>query len=162
MNAIVVVDNNWGIGKDNDLLTHLPGDLKYFKQMTSGNVIVYGRKTLESFPGGNPLPNRTNIVLTSNPNFKNDKCIVCCGVENLLDELKKYDSDTIFVAGGESVYELLLDRCTTVYVTKMYKTFEADKHFPNLDERVEFTEVDSSELQEENGVQYRFLKYIRK
>ena len=70
MNAIVAVDRNWAIGKDGDLLVHLPGDLKYYRQKTIGNVIIAGRKTLESFPGGRPLPERTNIVVTRNRDFE--------------------------------------------------------------------------------------------
>src|SRR5699024_9229111 len=111
MNAIVVVDKNWAIGKDGDLLCHLKKDLQYFKEKTTGKVIVIGRKTLESFPGAKPLPNRTNIVLTGNKDYKNDACVVCCGMDALDSELLKYDTEDIFVAGGETIYQQFLDKC---------------------------------------------------
>ena len=84
MNAIVVVDRNWAIGREGNLLVHLPGDLKYYKEKTTGNVIVYGRKTLSTYPGGKPLPNRTNIVLTRNRDYENDGCIICHSREEVL------------------------------------------------------------------------------
>ena len=93
MNCIVVADMNWAIGKDNGLLAHLPGDLKYYKEKTLGKVIVIGRKTLESFPGGKPLPGRTNLVLTGNPDYKNENCIVCCGMDALEKAMAQYDDE---------------------------------------------------------------------
>lgn len=161
MNAIVVVDKNWAIGKDNDLLVHLPGDLKYYKEKTTGKVIVIGRKTLESFPGGKPLPNRKNLVLTSNPQYKNEYCTVCLGEEAMLSELEKYEDDEIFISGGQSVYDLFLDRCDTVYVTKIEGEYPADRYFKNLDDDPGYQVTWESDMQEDKGVQYRFLKYQR-
>lgn len=161
MNCIVVVDENWAIGKDNDLLVHLPGDLKYYREKTIGKVIVIGRKTLESFPGQKPLPKRTNLVLTGNPDYKNDACIVCCGEEALLEEMKKYDDDDIFISGGESIYNRYLDKCDNVYVTKIFKAFDADKHFKNIDEDENYKLTWTSEINEENQIRYQFCKYER-
>ena len=95
MNLIVAADKNWGIGKDGGLLCHLPEDLKYFKEKTLGSVIVYGRKTLESFPGGKPLPKRINIVLTRDEDFKRENVTAVNGVDALLKELEKY-ADTLY------------------------------------------------------------------
>ena len=162
MNAIVVVDKNWAIGKDNDLLVHLPGDLKYYKEKTTGKVIVIGRKTLESFPGGRPLPNRTNLVLTSNPEYKNPHCTVCLGEAAMLKELENYPTQDIFVSGGQSIYDLFLDRCDTVYVTKIEDEYPADRYFRNLDEDDNYHVTWESDLQEDKGTKYRFLKYERK
>lgn len=162
MNCIVVADRNWAIGKDNGLLVHLPGDLKYYKEKTIGKVIVIGRKTLESFPGGKPLPGRTNIVLTGNSDYKNDSCVVCCGIEALEKELSKYDKRDIFISGGAMIYELFMDKCDTVYVTKLFEEFEADRYFPNMDAKDDFELTWESDIMEENGVQYRFVKYEKK
>ena len=161
MNCIVVVDQNWAIGKDNDLLVHLPGDLKYYREKTIGKVIVIGRKTLESFPGSKPLPKRTNLVLTGNPAYENKSCIVCCGVEALIAEMKKYPEEDIFISGGEMIYNMFVDKCDTVYVTKIYKAFEADKHFKNMDEDENYKITWKSDMQEENGIKYQFCKYER-
>lgn len=160
MNAIVVVDQNWAIGKDGGLLVHLPGDLKYYKEKTTGNVIVTGRKTLESFPGGRPLPNRTNIVITRNPDFRADGCILCHTKEQVLKTLEAYDPETIFIAGGAEVYRQFMDECDTFYVTKIEAKFDADRYFPNLDE-LGYQVVWESPVQEEKGITYRFLKYVR-
>lgn len=160
MNAIVVVDNNWAIGRNGDLLVHLPGDLKYYKEKTTGNVIVVGRKTLESFPGGKPLPNRTNIVITRNPDYEADGCIICSSKEEALKKLEEYDTEKVFIAGGAEIYRQFMDDCDEFYVTKIYESFEADRYFPNLDE-LGFKVIWESPLQEEKGIKYRFLRYAR-
>ena len=161
MNSIVVVDKNWAIGRDNDLLVHLPGDLKYYKEKTTGKVIVIGRKTLESFPGGRPLPNRTNLVLTSNPEYKNQYCTVCLGEEAMMEEIKKFPTEDIFVSGGQSIYDLFLDKCDTVYVTKIDAEYPADRYFKNLDQDSAFKVTWQSDVQEEKGTKYTFVKYER-
>ncbi len=162
MNLIVACDKNWAIGKDNGLLVHLPEDLKYYKEKTIGKVIVVGRKTLESFPGGRPLPNRINIVLTANPDYKNEHCIVCCGKDALYSELQKYDNGEIFVSGGSMTYELLFDSCDVIYVTKIFSEFEADKYFKNMEEQADFEITWQSDIKEHDGTQFQFLKYERK
>ncbi len=160
MNAITVVDENWAIGKDGGLLAHLPGDLKYYKEKTLGNVIVVGRKTLESFPGGKPLPGRTNIVLTANPHFEAERCIVCRSKDEVLAKLQAFDGQEVFIAGGAAVYQQFLDDCDAFYVTKIDAGFAADRYFPNLD-ALGYQVRWESPAQEENGIRYRFLKYRR-
>lgn len=164
MKLIVAVENNWGIGKDNGLLVHLPGDLKYFKERTTGKTVVMGRKTLESLPGGRPLPNRTNIVITRNEDFQKEGCIIARTVEEavkLAGEMAGGNTEDVMVMGGESIYRQMLPFCDTCYITKINKTFDADAFFPNLDEDSQFEVVWESEEQEENGVTYRFLEYKR-
>lgn len=161
MKTIVAVDENWGIGKDNGLLTHIPGDLKYFKEKTTGKTIVMGRKTLESLPGKKPLPDRENIVLTSDVNY-DAGCKVCHSYEELFEELKKYDTDDVFITGGAQVYRETLDLCDTFYITKIYKTFDADRFFTNLDGREDMEIVWKSEMQDHNGLKYQFFEYRRK
>lgn len=161
MNAIVAVDRNWAIGKDNDLLVHLPGDLKYYKSKTIGNVIVIGRKTLESFPGSKPLPGRTNIVLSSDPTFAPEGCVVCRSKEEVLEKIAQYEPDRVFICGGASIYQLFLEDCDAFYVTKIDEAFDADTFFPNLEELGYETDW-TSEPQEEKGHRYRFERYVKK
>ena len=113
MNIIVAVDKNWAIGKDNKLLVSIPADMKMFRQETTGKVVVMGRKTLESFPNGLPLKNRTNIVLTGNKDYNVKDAIIVHTVEELLEEIKKYPSEEVYCIGGDSVYKQLLPYCDT-------------------------------------------------
>ena len=138
MNIIVAVDSNWAIGKNNQLLVSIPADMKMFRQETTGKVVVMGRKTLESFPNGLPLKNRTNIVLTGNKNYKVNGATVVHTVDELLEEVKKYPSDQVYCIGGDSVYKLLLPYCDTAHVTRINFAYEADRYFPNLDEMPEW------------------------
>ena len=162
MNIIVAADRNWGIGKNNSLLVQIPRDQKIFREMTTGKVVVMGRKTLESLPQKQPLANRTNIVLSENPKFKIKGAIVVHSMDELMEELKKYDDDDIYIVGGESVYRQLLPYCNTAHVTKIDYTYEADAHFPNLDELQEWHITADSEEQTYFDLEYVFLKYERK
>ena len=131
MQAIVAADNNWGIGYQNRLLVSIPSDMKFFRQKTTGNVVVMGRKTLESFPNGLPLKNRVNIVLTKNKNYQVKDAVIVHSEEELLEELKKYPSEKIYVIGGESIYKMMLPYCDIVYVTKISKLSEMDSGVEN-------------------------------
>ncbi len=122
MNLIAAADLNWGIGKDGNLLTHLSGDLKYFKQKTSGKVVVMGRATLESLPGGRPLPERTNIVLTIDTSFGKEGCIIVHGMEELMRECAKYAPDDVMIIGGEQVYVQLIRQCDRIFITKIFES----------------------------------------
>ncbi len=159
MNLIVNADKNWGIGKNNELLVQIPNDMKMFRSTTIGNVVVMGRKTLESFPNGKPLPKRTNIVLTKNKNYAAKGAIVVHSKEELLEELKKYPEENIFVIGGESIYRMLLPYCTTAYVTRTDYAYDVDTYFPNLDELPEWKLVEESEEETYFDIEYRFTKY---
>ena len=119
MNLIVAVDENWAIGKDNKLLVSIPSDMKFFRETTTGKVVVMGRKTLESFPNGLPLKNRTNIVLTRNRDYQVKDAIVVHSVPELLVKLDKYSSEDVYVIGGDSVYQELLPYCDVAHVTKI-------------------------------------------
>ena len=147
MNLIAAVDNNWAIGKHNHLLVRIPMDKKFFRETTTGKVVVMGRKTLESFPDGRPLKMRTNIVLTHNPDYKVDNAIVVHSLDELHQELKKYNSEDIYVIGGEKIYEELLDECDVAHITKINYSYDADAYFPNLDERPEWKITADSEEQ---------------
>ena len=162
MNLIVAVDENWGIGKDGDLLCRISADMKYFRAMTTGHVLVLGRKTLESFPGKKPLPNRTHIVLTANRAYAAEGVTLCHSLEELPEVLADYREEDVFVIGGGSIYEQLLPFCRRAYVTKIYDTFPADTSFPNLDEKPEWELTQKGEVQEEKGVKFSFDLYERK
>ena len=162
MDLIVAVDAKWGIGKDGDLLHPISADLKYFRQKTTGNVLVMGRKTLESFPNKKPLPNRVNVVLTTTKNYEAEGVVFCYDLADLPEVLKPYEDKQIFVSGGGTIYEQLLPQCETAYVTKIYASYEADTVFPDLDENPEWELAEKGEMQEENGVQFSFDIYRRK
>lgn len=129
MNLIVAVDKNWAIGLHNKLLVSIPADMKFFRETTMGKVVVMGRKTLESFPGGQPLKKRTNIVLTSDQNYKVKDAVVVNSVEALLEELRQYNDEDIYVIGGESIYRQLLPYCKVAHITKIDHAYEADTYF---------------------------------
>lgn len=129
MNLIVAVDKNWAIGLHNKLLVSIPADMKFFRETTMGKVVVMGRKTLESFPGGQPLKKRTNIVLTSDKNYKVKDAVVVNSVEALLEELRQYNDEDIYVLGGESIYRQLLPYCKVAHITKIDHAYEADTYF---------------------------------
>lgn len=161
MNLIVAVDKNWGIGKNNKLLVSIPSDMKFFRSETNGKVVVMGRKTLESFPNGMPLKNRTNIVLTRDQNYHVKDTIVVHDIPELLEELKKYPDDQIYVIGGGKVYEELLPYCNVAHVTKIDFAFEADTFFPNLDQMEEWEITATSDEQTYFDLEYSFVKYER-
>ena len=162
MNIIVAADQNWAIGKDNKLLVSIPADMKFFRQTTTGKVVVMGRKTLESFPNGLPLKNRINIVLTKNPNYPVKDAIVVHSLEELQRELEAYHQDEVYVIGGESIYRMMLPYCDTAHVTKIHHAYEADTFFPNLDEMEEWEITQDSEEQTYFDLEYTFLKYEKK
>ncbi len=162
MNMILSADRNWGIGCNNKLLVSIPSDMKFFRTETTGKVVVMGRKTLESFPGGMPFKNRTNIVLTRDPGYDAKGALVVHSMEELLEELKKYKDEDIYVIGGGAVYEMMLPFCDTIHVTKIDFAYEADTFFPNLDEMPEWEITASSEEQTYFDLEYTFLKYERR
>ena len=162
MNMIVAADKNWAIGNHNELLVSIPSDMKFFRTTTTGKIVVMGRKTLESFPGGLPLKNRINIVLTRNPDYKVKDAVVCHSLEEVLEELKKYPSEDIYVIGGDTVYHQMLPYCDRIHVTKINHAYEADAWFPNLDEREEWQITADSDEQTYFDLEYRFLQYERK
>ena len=161
MNLIVAVDKNWAIGLGNKLLVSIPADMKFFRQTTTGKVVVMGRKTLESFPGGQPLKNRTNIVITRDENYKVKDGIVVSTIEEALEELKKYNDEDIFVIGGESIYRQMLPYCKTAFVTKIDHAYDADTFFPNLDEMEDWKLTGISEEQTYFDLEYVFARYER-
>ena len=160
MNAIVVVDSNWAIGREGQLLFSLPTDMKRFRQLTLGSTVLLGRKTLESFPGGKPLPKRRNVVLTS-------RDLQTEGVDCVrsLEALRSAGqaAENAFVIGGGSVYAALLPSCRRVYVTKVDAAVQgADTWFPNLDQLPGWEIEAVSDPVTENGLTFRFVDYFNR
>ena len=162
MKAILSADRNWGIGNGNKLLVSIPSDMKFFRQTTTGKVVVMGRKTLESFPNGQPLKNRTNIVLTENPDYRVKDAVIVHSKEELLKTLEQYDTEDIYIIGGESIYRIMLPYCDTVLVTKIDRAFQADTFFPDLDKMEEWEMTEEGEEQTCFDLEFRFTKYERR
>ncbi len=159
MKAIVCVDDNWAIGSGNDLLYHIPEDMKFFKSKTIGNVVVMGMATFLSFPNQKPLVDRTNIVLSDDPDFNPDGVTVVRSMDELFTLLGRFEKDTVYVIGGASIYAQLVPYCTTVYVTKVKASQPADKFFPNLDKDENWILTKQGEELEYKGLKYSFTKY---
>ncbi len=159
MNAIVAVDERWGIGRDGGMLFHLPGDLRYFSRITRGKTLVMGRATLLSLPGGRPLKDRRCLVLSRNQNFLAEGAEVLHSKEELARAIKALPANEVFLIGGESLYRDLLPHCEKAYVTKVRASAPADRRFPDLDELPGWHLLEQGEEQEENGLRYAFCVY---
>ena len=159
MNAIVAVDNHSAIGNKGSLLVRIPMDQKYFRQMTIGKVVVLGRKTLATFPNGLPLPGRTNIIMSRNQNLKVKGATVVHSLEELMEELKQYASEDVFVIGGDDIYKQLVPYCDTVYATRIDYRYAADAYFPNLDDLPSWTLTEEGEENTYFDLEFTFCKY---
>ena len=162
MNVIAAVDRKWGIGNKRQLLVQIPADQKLFRQETTGKVIILGHRTLETFPQGMPLAVRTNIILSRDPDFKVKGADVVHSIEELMEELRAYDSRDVYVVGGESIYQQLLPYCDTAHLTMIDHTYEADAHFPNLETDEEWVQTGESDEQTYFDLAYTFVKYERR
>lgn len=157
MNCIAAVDNNWAIGIDNRLLFHIPQDLHFFKEKTVGKTVIMGKNTLLSLPEQKPLANRKNIVLSASLMEKD--FIVCKDVKSLFEKIKDYDSDDLFVIGGEQIYRLLLPYCSTAYITKVDDEKPANRFFMNLNLSENWEMTFKGEKQVYNGIEFCFCEY---
>ncbi|MBR4982107.1 MAG: dihydrofolate reductase [Lachnospiraceae bacterium] len=162
MNLIVAVDENWAIGYKNELLIRIPADMKMFRQETTGKVVVLGRKTLETFPNAQPLKNRTNIILSTNKDYKVKDATVVHSIEELLEELKNYADEDIYIIGGETIYRQMLPYCNVAHITKIDRSYEADAFFPNLDADPAWEITAESDEQSYFDTTYAFVRYERR
>lgn len=162
LNLIASADSGWGIGKDGQLLFPIKRDMARFKALTTGNIVIMGRKTLDSLPDGKPLADRINIVLTRDTNFKRDNVIVCNSVDELANAVNAYPQKHPFVIGGGEIYRLLLPCCKTAYITRVDAVQSADTHMPNLDENPDWILSEQSKEFIENGISFTFCIYKRK
>ena len=160
ISAIVAVDNNWGIGYNGDLLEHIPEDLKYFKALTTGHVVVMGRKTWDSLPK-KPLPNRINYVITKEAKSSNEE-VAYFNMDCIKMMMQKQNDYEYFIIGGGTIYNQLLPFCDRVYVTKIYKDHDnVDTYFPNLDKSEEWAPAACGQLLTHNDLSYQFWQYDR-
>lgn len=164
MIILCAVDQQWNIGNDGDLLCKISADLKRYKELTTGNITIMGRKTFESLPGGKALPNRVHIVLTRNENYVRDNVIVVHSVEELLETLKEINPNnelTNYVTGGGEIVRELLPYCTGAYITKILKTFpDADTSIPSLDREGGWKATESTGIFKEDDVEYQYVNYV--
>ena len=159
MKLIVAVDKNWAIGYKNELLVSIPADMRFFRDQTMDKVVVMGKNTLESFPGGKALKRRVNIVVALEKSYKAPDTIVVNSIEDAIAEASKYNTDDVYVIGGASIYKQMLQFCDTAYVTKIDHAYVADTYFPNLDEDDSWQLTEISEEQTYYDLEYRFTKY---
>ncbi len=157
MTLIVSVDEHWGIGRDGDQLCYIRADLKRFQALTTGHCVLLGRKTLQTFPGGRPLKNRRNLILSTDPTYTCEGAETC---SDLADALRVAPPDT-FVIGGESVYRQALPFCDTALVTAVHHTFDADRFFPSLDSDPNWVLEEESALFSEGELSYSYRVYRR-
>lgn len=162
MECIVNVDEKWGIGREGNLLVSISDDLKRFRALTTGKTVVLGRKTLSTFPGGRPLKNRRNIVLSTDKGLTIEGADVVNSAEEALELLKDVPGEEICIIGGASVYEVFLPYCRVCRLTKTFVDGKADRFFPNLDNSPDWEVSEKSEILEENGIKYQYLDYVNK
>ena len=160
MQCIVNVTQDWGIGLRDELLVSISADLRRFRQLTTGGTVILGRKTLATFPGGRPLKNRTNLVLSSNRHLEIPGAQVLHSLPQLLAACRSVPPENLFVIGGASVYELLLPYCTRALVTKTLVHRPADRFFPDLDSLPNWSAVSQSEVLEEDGIPFQYVDYV--
>ncbi len=161
MNLIVAVDLNWGIGKGNDLLYHIPEDMKFFRTMTIGKNVICGKNTLLSFPGSKPLPDRKHFVLTHGDLPQDENLVAVHSMEELQQTLATLPKEDVFVIGGASVYRQLLKQCKIAYVTKIFKDEKkADVFFPDLSSDPDWRLVDPGKRTvSKSGTEFAFQVY---
>ena len=169
MKLVVAVDKEWGIGYNGGLLAAVKADLAHFKELTVGKTVILGSTTLKTFPGGKPLKNRKNIVLSRRADFCPEGATVLSSIEALLSYVKDHPQEEFVVIGGASVYKQLLPYCNTAYVTLFEENFRKDTYFPNLDTDPHWQCVSIGERQYScgetdtiDGMPYRFAEYRRK
>ena len=159
MKIILAVDQNWGIGRDNEMLFHLKKDLGHFRNLTMGNIVIMGRNTYESI--GKALDGRENLVLTRNKDYKLDDALVFHSLNDILAYVKEKDKE-IFVIGGRQIVDLFLPYCEEAIITKIFDQKDADTYLHNFDLDNEFEIKTESEIFDENGIKFKYVNYRRK
>lgn len=157
---IAAVAENNVIGKNNDLVWHLPADLKYFKETTKGHFVMMGRKTFESF--GKPLRNRTHIIITRDKNYSYPDCYVVHNLQEAYDIAEKNNQQEIFILGGAEIYRQSIDQTDRLYITEIRESFDGDTFFPEINKN-KWKEVERNDFEpdEKNKYPYSFVRYER-
>lgn len=157
LSIICAMGKNRAIGRNNKLPWNIPDDLKHFKKITSGHAVVMGRKTFESLPC--PLPGRTNIVITNDPSFKAEGCVICYSIEEAFAKAKKIEKDEIFIIGGGAIYKQTINTANKLYLTIVDdEPADADTFFPDYSE---FKKILKEESRETNGLKYKFVELVK-
>ena len=159
MNRILAGDKENGIDCNNQLLFRIPEDMKYFRSMTLGKVVVMGHETFKSLPKAQPLVDRVNIVLSRNTSLQLNGVIVCNTLEQLLETISGYNTDDVFVIGGQAIYALLIDYCAKAYVTHIDAQKQADVFFPDIKSMSNWIEMQRSEQKEYNDISFVYTEY---
>ena len=160
ISIIVAVSEDWGIGKDNELLWHISEDLKRFKKLTSGNAVIMGKKTWESLPR-RPLPGRKNIVVTDDPNESIENSVTAYSIDDALD--KCGPAEEIFIIGGGSIYRQFMPIADRLFITHVHKKAPADIYFPEIDRSIwEIIEKEEFKTDENNSIPYTYTIYERR
>ena len=161
MELIVNTSRNWAIGRRGSLLFSLPEDMKYFREKTLHKTVLMGRRTLESFPGGRPLVNRTNIVLSADPAFRRDDIVLCRSPREAAEAVSSLPPDEVMLIGGETIYRMFLPCCSLAYVTRVEQDIpDADSFFPDLDHLSGWELTECSPKKTQNGLDFRFCVYV--
>lgn len=162
MNIIASADKNWGIGKNNDLLDSFKEDMKFFKEQTIGKAVIMGRTTLDSLPGGKPLKDRENIVLTRNSEFNAEGIKSFSDINSAVEYAKsKYKSEDIYFMGGAEVYKQAVMLCDTAFITKFDRDYQAEKFIMNFDEADDWSISEKREVETEKNGEKRKLVFVR-
>jgi dihydrofolate reductase len=156
ISMICAIAENRAIGKNNQLLWHIPDDFRHFKEITNGHAMIMGQKTFESI--GKPLPNRTNIVITNDPNFKAEGCVICYSIDESLEKAKAVEKEEIFIIGGGSIYKQFIDKSDKLYLTIVSGEYEADTFFPDYSAFQKIKETGSGD---DGKYKYKFLELER-
>lgn len=160
ISLIVAVAKNGVIGHNNQLIWHLPNDLKQFKRLTTGHCIIMGRKTFESI--GKPLPNRTSIIISRNSNFQIEGCFTVNTLENAIVKAQELENEETFIIGGAEIYRLSLSRVDKIYLTEVHHDFEGDTFFPAIDKTIwQETHREDFETDEKHLHKYSFVELER-
>ena len=161
MQLIAAADTRWGIGKEGKLLVSIPADMEYFQSVTVGHTVIMGRKTLESFPGGKPLKNRRNIVLSRQEDYMVEGAETVTGPEQALDLIRGQDPDDVFCIGGSQIYRMFLPYCDKALITRIDHVYDADAFLPDLDRDPSWELAKEGEEQVFFDLTYHFCTYLR-
>ena len=159
MQLIVSVDDKWGIGREGKLLFRIREDMRRFRRMTLGKTVLLGRKTLETFPDGKPLADRTNIIISRSPTLFVEGARVCHSRAEVFEALAGIDPDDVVLIGGESIYRMFLRYCRLAHVTRVEGDFSADSHLPDLDRLEGWRMADPGEPMTDGVYNYRWVTY---
>ena len=162
MNMIVAADKEWGIGKNGDLLDNIPEDMKFFREMTTGKVVIMGGVTFLSLPGQKPLKNRTNIILSDDKSVTHPDALCFTDLDEAVEYAKaNYKTEDIFFIGGASIYNQCIKYIDTAYITVIDKVYDADRFIPDFNALPDWHIASEEMVKTEKGIYITFTKYVK-